>query len=85
MFALFAELEQGRFPRVLAEEIGNVPHSASVFLGDILVAAGILVVGVGQSRRGVVRAGDAVVVLLLGRRSGRSYLLCMLVVRWLRV
>lgn len=86
LLALLAQLKQGRLASAFVQEISDVSHGAAVVFGNVLMVR-ILTVGGGQGSNRGVRAGEAVIVLLLGGRSGGSggSLLSMLMVSGLLV
>ncbi len=85
LLALLAQLEEGGLARVLTEQVGDVAQGAAVVLRDILEPGLLDVGGSRDSHAGggiVVRVGQSVVVLLLGREGN---LLSLVLVAGLRM
>ena len=74
LFSLFTELQERALARVLVQEIGNVLQRPAVVLGHGRLEGIVLGMGLGHDAGGIVRAGNAIVVLLLSDvgSSGRS-------------
>lgn len=79
LLSLLAEFQQSLFTRSLAQEVGDIAHSATVVLGHVWVLGGGVLVNGAEDIR-VVWVGGHAAVMGLGGSSGDSLLLSMLVV-----
>ena len=84
LLSFLAKLQERALARVLVQQVGDVLQRPTVVLGHGRLESTLLGMGLGQDASGVVGAGNAVVVLLLGDiGSGGSSLGVVLVRRLL--